>query len=88
MPKEKEMKYVESKWFVIGFSILFGLSSILYGITLRLGDKKADKEEVTRIESRVDRNCDKIDETKDLIHANTVVLGKVETLLESLENKK
>jgi len=72
--KDKGMKYIESKWAIRGFLLLSTLISILYGITQNLDSKKADKEDLCRVEKKAEENT-------NFNHRLEVVLKEVETLL-------
>jgi len=78
---EKVKSYVESKWFIIGFSILFCLVSIVYGVARGLEKDKADKLELTRVEKIAEKNCDKIDETKEMLHSMDKRQAEILTIL-------
>jgi len=84
---EKVKSYVESKWFIIGFSILFGLLSLVYGVTRGLEKDKADKQELTRVEKIAEKNCDKIDETKEMLHSIDKRQAEILTILRGWEKK-
>ena len=84
---DKVKVYVESKWFIIGFSILFGLVSIIYGITQSLNETKADKQELTRVEKLTEKNTEKYDKQMEMLHGIDKRQAEILTILKGWEKK-